>query len=218
MPHRTHLTGEDVARKALEMIDELGLDGLSMRKLAAALGVAPMTIYSYFTDRDALLDGVAQLLYGEIEAPSGSQGGPRDTLIRIMMSVRGMLLRHPNAITLIASRPPRTLDALAFVEAGCRALRREGISARDTARAYRALAAYSLGTAMTEAGRYFTEHPATQLAAGPLSERTITRHLPNVAEIGPYLDQLDDAAEFEYGLDLTLDRFMTQPEASLDGP
>jgi AcrR family transcriptional regulator len=210
MPQRISLTGESVAARALEMIDRIGVNGLSMRKLATALGVAPMTIYTYFRDREALLDGVAQVIYGEIEAPSGSETAPRDTLARIMLSVRDVLLRHPNAISLIASRPPRTLDALAFVEASYRALRRAGVDAPDTARAYRALVAYSLGASLTEAGRQLAKHAANEPTAERPTARAMARHLPHVMEAQPYLMEIDDAAEFRYGLEMALDSVLTR--------
>jgi AcrR family transcriptional regulator len=207
MPPRTGLTERAVAAKALELIDADGLDGLSIRKLATELGVSPMTLYTYFPDRDALLEAAAQLLYAEIEAPPDDTLGPQDTVRHIMRSVRRVILRHPNTVTLVAKYPPRTLDALAFVEAGYRSFSRAGITPLDTARAYRALAVYSIGTAEIEINRYFAHHPAANLPAKSLDTPTLQRHLPNVTKVGPLLDQLDDTAEFDYGLDLILDGF-----------
>ena len=210
MPKRTGLSEDAVARRALALIDAEGIDGLSMRKLAGELGVSTMTLYSYFPDRAALLDGVAQVVYAQIDAPEDA-GGPRETLRVLMRAVRRVLLAHPHALPLIAEHAPRTLEALAFVNAGFRALRRAGVAPLDTARAYRALAAYSLGTAQVEIHHYFRagEGPAAgPPEPGAPSAEAVGKLLPYLAEVGPLLGELDDADEFDYGLDLTLDGFM----------
>lgn len=204
MPHR--LSERRIAEVALELVDADGVDGLSMRKLAQRLDVAPMSLYTYFPDRDAVLEAVAQLVLAEIEVPPEDLDW-REAVRRIMRSVRATGLRHPHATPLIARFPPRTLDALAFVEAGFRALRRAGFDDRSTARCYRALAVYSLGSFDVERNDYFAVHPGGRVSDGSLESPTLDRHLPLLAEIGPALAGQDDAAEFEYGLDLLLEGF-----------
>jgi AcrR family transcriptional regulator len=199
-PKRTGLTTDAIAHAALALLDADGPDGVTMRRVAAELGVAPMTLYSYVADRDALLDEVAQLVYTLIDAPDGT-GTPRAELEQLMRAVRAVLVAHPHALPLVSLYPPRTLDALAFVNAGYRALRQAGVPQLDVARAYRALAAYSLGTATVELTRYFGQ------VRGP-DPTELQRQLPYVAEVAPLLAGLDDAAEFDYGLGLTLDGFL----------
>ena len=63
------LTQMGIAQAALAAIDADGIEGLSMRKLAKSLGSSPMAVYTYFPDKDALLDGVAQLLLAEVDTP-----------------------------------------------------------------------------------------------------------------------------------------------------
>ncbi|MGH3332660.1 MAG: TetR/AcrR family transcriptional regulator [Nocardioidaceae bacterium] len=207
MPKRTGLTERGITERALEMVDRDGIDGLSMRKLAGLLDVSPMTLYTYFADREALLEAVTQLIYAKIDAPENS-GGSRDTVRRLMHSVRNVLLAHPNALPLIPLHPPRTLEALVFVNAGHRALREAGVGPLDTARAYRALAAYSIGTASVEVSRYFAAREADSSAYPSVAAADLERLLPHVAEVAPLLGLLDDTAEFDYGLDLTLDGVM----------
>jgi AcrR family transcriptional regulator len=202
MPNRG-MTERRIAEAALHLVDQDGIDGLSMRKLAQALGSAPMSLYTYFPDREAVLEAVAQLLLAEIEVPDDELDW-RETTRRIMRSVRAVGLRHPNAAPLINRFPPRTPDALAFVEAAFRAFRRAGFDDGTTARCYRALAVYSMGSLDVELGDYFAVHPAARPDAGSLGTPTLDRHLPHVAQIGPALAGQDDAAEFEYGLELLL--------------
>ncbi len=205
MPKRTGLTTHAVAQAALDLLDAEGLEAVTMRRVAAALEVSPMTLYSYVADREALLDEIAQLVYAAI-GPPDPQLGPRETLRELMHHVRATLLAHPGVLPLVSTYPPRTLDALAFVESGYRALRRAGVPALDVVSSYRALAAYSLGTATVELNRYFAGTPTPR---GPSPDaRTLRRERPYVAELSPLLERLDDDVEFDYGLDLTLDGFL----------
>jgi AcrR family transcriptional regulator len=202
---REKLTERRVAEAAFKLIDEKGLEGFTMRKLADSIGASTMAVYTYFPDKEALLTAVAQLLLAEVEAPAEDLDW-QEVIRRIMRSVREVGHRHARTAPLITRFPPRTPDALAFVEAGFRAFRRAGFDDLSTARCYRALAAYSIGSLENELNGYFTRHPASE-ASGSLDEITISKHLPHVAQMGPALSGQDDATEFEYGLDLMLTGF-----------
>ena len=197
-----------IAEAALAAIDANGVEALSMRRLAQDLGTSAMSLYTYFADKDALLDAVAQLLLAEVDTPPEDIHW-RDAMRFIMRSVRHVAMRHPNAARLIHRFPPHTPDALAFVEAGFRSFRRAGFDALSTARCYRALAAYSLGTLDIEVGGYFS--PEARAITPPIRDSmqhaSAEKLLPLVTEIGPTLAGQDDAAEFEYGLELLLDGF-----------
>jgi AcrR family transcriptional regulator len=204
VPHR--LNERRIAEAALDLVDAEGVEGLTMRKLAQALGVAPMSLYTYVPDRDAVLEALTQLVLSEVEVPAEDLEW-QEQVRQIMRSIRRAGLRHPHAAPLINRFPPRTLDALAFVEAGFRALRKAGFDDRSTARCYRALAAYSMGSFDVELGGYFGVHPAVRQRPETLEAPSVDRHLPNVTRVGPALADLDDEVEFEYGLDLLLAGF-----------
>lgn len=197
-----------IAEAALAAIEAEGIDALSMRKLAQNLGSSAMSLYTYFPDKDTLLDGVAQLLLAEVETPPEDVHW-RDAMRFIMRSVRQVATRHPNVARLIHRFPPHTPDALAFVEAGFRSFRRAGFDELSTARCYRALAAYSLGTLDIEFGGYFAPEARaiTPSSHDSIGSPSAEKLLPLVTEIGPTLAAQDDAAEFEYGLELLLDGF-----------
>jgi AcrR family transcriptional regulator len=208
VPKRTGLTTPAVARAALALLDAEGLEAVTMRRVAAELQVSPMTLYPYVGDREGLLDEVTQLVYAEMAAPDDA-AGPRQALRELMRDVRRVLLAHPHALPLVSRYPPRTAAALAFVEAGYRSLRRAGVPALEVARCYRALAAYSIGTATVEITGYFdpARSPGRQLPPDP---GTLARTHPHVVEVAPLVPGLDDADEFDYGLDLTLDGFLAR--------
>jgi TetR/AcrR family transcriptional regulator, tetracycline repressor protein len=93
------------------------------------------------------------------------------------------------------------------VEAAFRALHKAGFDDRTTARCYRALAVYSMGTSAVELSHYFGAHPAVHPPSDSLIEPQTHRHMPNLARVAPALADQDDDAEFEYGLDLLLKGF-----------
>jgi AcrR family transcriptional regulator len=204
VPNR--LTERRIAEAALDLVDADGVDGLTMRKLAQRLGVSAMALYTYFPDREAVLEAVTQLVLTEVEIPAEDRDW-RETIRQLMRSIRRVGLRHPKAAPLINRFPPRTVDALAFVEAAFRAFRRAGFDDRSTVRCYRALAVYSMGTFDVELSHYFAQHPAAQVVDGSLDTPTAVRLLPHVASIAPLLADQDDEEAFEYGLELLLDGF-----------
>jgi AcrR family transcriptional regulator len=204
VPNR--LTERRIAEAALDLVDADGIDGLTMRKLAQRLRVSAMALYTYFPDREAVLEAVTQLVLTEVEIPAEDLDW-RETIRQLMRSIRRVGLRHPNAAPLINRFPPRTVDALAFVEVAFRAFRRAGFDDRSTVRCYRALAVYSMGTFDVELSHYFAQHPAAQVVDGSLDTPTAVRLLPHVASIAPLLADQDDEEAFEYGLELLLDGF-----------
>src|SRR6266702_7576911 len=73
-PARRPLTRERILHVGLRLIDQQRLEAFTMRKLAQELGVDPMSIYRHFENKDALLDGVADMLWGEVELPGRETG------------------------------------------------------------------------------------------------------------------------------------------------
>jgi AcrR family transcriptional regulator len=204
LPNR--LTERGIAEAALGLVDTDGVDGLTMRKLAQRLGVSAMALYTYFPDREAVLEAMTQLMLTEVEIPDEDLDW-RETIRQLMRSIRRVGLRHPNAAPLINRFPPRTVDALAFVEAAFRAFRRAGFDDRSTVRCYRALAVYSMGAFDVELSNYFAQHPAARAVDGSLDAPTAARLLPHVASITPLVADQDDEEEFQYGLELLLAGF-----------
>lgn len=190
-----------LADVALTLIEQRGLTGLTVRALADALGIAPMSVYGYALNKEAILQMAAQALYSRVERPD--DGSPADAARGTAHALRRTLVRHPNAAPLVGRFPPCTPDALAFLEVGFRSCRREGWSAEATARRYRALISYCLGALELETTRYL--HPERDGdGVGRMADPHVERLLPHVAEIGGLLRQQDDAEEFDHGLDLLL--------------
>jgi AcrR family transcriptional regulator len=104
-----------VLRAAVALADEGGVESLSMRKLAGELGVVPMALYKHVANKDALLDGMIDVVVSEIDAPL--EGADWKTAIRTrILSARRALLRHPWASRVMESRTEPTPTVLAYMD------------------------------------------------------------------------------------------------------
>jgi len=140
------LTREQVARVALEFLDREGLEALSMRRLASELGVAAMTIYSYYASKEDLLEAVVDVAVADIAAPR--HDGPwQQQLTELLRHVRRGIERHPALAKLRASQPVLRPEALRFAEAALGILRGAGLDKRDAAMSFRLLFTYVFGYA-----------------------------------------------------------------------
>lgn len=147
---RSKLSRDRVLTGAMDLADEIGIEAFTIRKLAAALGVKPMTIYHHVPSKEQILDGMVDLVFDEITLP------PTDadwqTAIRMRYaSARQVLNRHPWAPPLMESRATPGPATLRHHEAVIACLRRGGLSLQMTAHAYAILDSYLYGFALEEA-------------------------------------------------------------------
>src|SRR5947209_18603646 len=104
---RAVLNRERVLRAAVTLADEAGIDAVSMRNLAQELGVVPMALYKHVANKDELIDGMVDVVVGEIDPPV--PGGDWESGVRPrILSARRPPLRPPWACRVIASRPSPT--------------------------------------------------------------------------------------------------------------
>jgi AcrR family transcriptional regulator len=97
-----HLNRESIARAALELVDREGLPALSMRRVAAAMGVRAMNLYPYLPDKEGLVRDVVALLLSEVDLSERPGVGWEDCVLSVGASLREMALRHPHAFPLVA--------------------------------------------------------------------------------------------------------------------
>jgi AcrR family transcriptional regulator len=111
------LTHERIVRAALALVDREGLNALSMRRLAAELGVVPMATYYYIPNKEALLDAIVEAVTEEIyftqDDPSSS---PEDRILCAAKAYQRALLAHPNALPIVLSRAPNSPATMRPVE------------------------------------------------------------------------------------------------------
>jgi AcrR family transcriptional regulator len=129
-----------------------GVESLTMRRLAEALGVMPNALYTYFPDKASILDAVLDDLVGDVKRPR-RHGSWRNGLVVLMSSYRRQLLTQPGLIALTVSRPMIGPNALRLREDMLTLLRRGALADADAVSAYLALFAYTTGFVAFETGR-----------------------------------------------------------------
>jgi AcrR family transcriptional regulator len=179
---KTHpgLTTERVVGAALRMADEGGLEALSLRRLAAALGVTPMAIYRHVRNKNHLLDLMADRLLGQLDLASADVPAWQERLGRLAASLLAVLEAHP-AAPMLLSRPFASLAALRVSEALLAILDSAGFGPQESMRLVQVITGMVLGPAI---------HRATYAAAW--------RDLPPDAVPKPAPTEGLSAAEFPH--------------------
>lgn len=150
---KSAITRERVLAESLRMIDETGLQGLSMRKLGVALGTDPMLIYRVFPSKAALLDGVMEMLWSEVRVDPDAEdhGDWRVLLIDVMHRLRQTLIAHPNAVAIIGTRPANGPELFLLLERLLASLVAAGMEIDNrTADLLNALVNYTVGHVLAE--------------------------------------------------------------------
>jgi AcrR family transcriptional regulator len=215
-PDRTRLSRERVLRGAIAVADAGGLGSLTIRSLAHELGVKPMSVYYHVPNKDKILDGIVDLVFGEIELPSAG-GDWRAEMRRRAVSTRQVLSRHRWAIALLQSRTNPGPATLRHHDAVIGTLRRAGFSVELTAHAFALIDSYVLGFALSETALPINGPETVTEVAESMSQLVAAERYPHLAEFTTEHilrpdREYDFGAEFEFGLDLVLDalaRLMT---------
>jgi TetR/AcrR family transcriptional regulator, tetracycline repressor protein len=176
-----------------------GLEEVTMRRLAERLGVAPNALYSYFADKNALLDGLIDQVLGEIQLPVVERDDWREALAELMRRSRRLLLARSALMPALLARPTRGPNALRLGEATLALLARGGITGQAAVDGLRILLIYTLGFVAQESPRRSDAHPAKRIARSESAFASVDDgpHLRALAR--PMARHADDAT-FEKGL------------------
>ncbi|MEO3857104.1 TetR/AcrR family transcriptional regulator [Acrocarpospora sp. B8E8] len=204
---RVPLSRERVLRGAVAVADAVGIGSLTIRSLAQELGVKPMSVYHYVANKDEILDGIVDLVFGEIEPPSAG-GDWRSELRRSATSARQVFRRHPWAIALSQSRTNPGPATLRHHNAVIGTLRGAGFSVEMTAHAYALLDSYVYGFALSEASLPINGPQPVAEVAESMSRQVSAEEYPHLAEFA--IEHIlkpgyDFGDEFEFGLGVILD-------------
>jgi AcrR family transcriptional regulator len=204
---RLPLTRERVLAAAVALADRGGIGSLSMRKLAQELGVEAMSLYHHVANKDDILDGLVDVVFGEIDLPTGEEGW-KAAMRRRAISAREALRRHPWATGLMESRPTPGAANLRHHDAVLGVLRGAGFSVELAAHAYSLLDSYIYGFALQEASLPFhTPEEAAQVAQAIMAQFPASEypHLTEIAVDHVLQPGYDYGNEYLFGLDLILD-------------
>jgi AcrR family transcriptional regulator len=215
---RTPLSEQRVLETAVALAQREGLESLTMRRLAEELGAGAMTLYHYVPNKEKLLDGMVDIVFGEIELPTNDVDW-KTAMRRRALSTREALNRHRWAVGLMESRTTPGPASLRLHDAVLGCLREAGFSIEMTIQAYSVQDAYIYGFALQEKSIPFDDAEGAAAVAvaqyKEYDELEAERQLGELAEAFPYLAEVvaghvakvgyDFATAFEYGLDLILD-------------
>jgi AcrR family transcriptional regulator len=206
-PRRAPLTRERVLAAAIDLADRDGIASLSMRKLAQELGVEAMSLYHHVASKDAILDGLIDLVFGEIDLPMG-EADWKAAMRRRAISAREVLRRHPWATGLMESRSTPGPATLRHHDAVLGILRNAGFPLELAAHAYSLLDSYIYGFALQETSLPFnTPEETAEVAQAMMAEFPADAypHLTEIAVEHVLQPGYSYASEYLFGLDLILD-------------
>jgi AcrR family transcriptional regulator len=156
---RARLSRGAILVAAMGVVDDVGLEGLTIRKVSTVLDCAPMSLYEYFDSKAAIVAGladvVAQGLLAPLEPPVEGMS-PREGVLGVMRAVRARLLVHPALVPAVVAHPlPESAppDSWFLAEGAVETIRSAGFSDEDLPVALAVLAEVTMGLMMWETGR-----------------------------------------------------------------
>lgn len=210
---RAPLTRARVLQTAVDLADTAGIDALTIRRLAEQLGVEPMSLYYHVPNKEAILDGVVDLVFTEVEESTGgfavseTDAAWTSSLRTRILAARSVMLRHPWAPGVLDSRTDLGLTTARYVDSVVGTLRSGGLSYDLIHHAMHALGSRMFGFSQ-ELGE------PDDASADEAAMEQMAAHVPHLAamlavvrHVDPdsTLGWCDDQFEFEFGLDLILD-------------
>jgi AcrR family transcriptional regulator len=202
---RRPLSRDRVLRAAIRLADDGGLEAVSMRRLGQALRVEAMSLYKHVTNKDDILDGIADLVTSEFEVPSGDADW-KTAIRQSVISAHQVLRRHPWASGLIESRLSAGPARLRYLEAVIGVLSVAGFTMPMVLRAIMALDSHTYGFVLQELAWPLDLENAPE-AAATFARGLPAGEYPNLLAMAEMVttDSRGVQIDFEFGLDLILD-------------
>ncbi len=206
---RTPLSRDRVLRAAVTLADREGADGLSMRRLAAELHVVPMALYKHVANKDELLDGMIDVVVGEIDPPRTDTDWKTAVRERIL-SARRALLRHTWASRVMESRTSPTPTVMAYMDSMIQMFTDGGFSIDLTHHVLHAMGSRLMGFSQ----ELFNDQTDPDTPIQPEMLEQMGEAYPSIVRLYKAITHddasvvgpgCDDQAEFEFALDLMLD-------------
>jgi TetR/AcrR family tetracycline transcriptional repressor len=208
-PKRRPLDQAQVVRAALALLDDVGLDALTMRRLSERLGIKAASLYRHVRNKDELLQLLADEINGEIPL-TRSTGTWQSQVLEMARNVRKGLLAHRDAAQLLAITMPFGPRRLRHIESLLRILRSAGLSGRDATRA-----AYHFNNLVTEfvadesrfasMARTAASSRRTMYAQARKLFKSLPREeYPVIVELADDLSEDDPDGLFEFGVQVWL--------------
>ncbi|MGW6979284.1 TetR/AcrR family transcriptional regulator [Streptomyces sp. NPDC054932] len=195
---------------ALDLLDKAGLDALTMRRLADAMGVQAGALYRYFATKQELLTAMAERMLSEVEAPGDPAGGDwSEQLAGLAGAMRTALLAHRDGARVFAGTHSTGTHTLHFADTAIGVLRKAGFEDADAVRALMAMANFTVGHTLEEQAA--APEPGAEASADPgrLADAVAAGSYPHLTATLPVLTSTDFTAHFEFGLRLLIEGLRT---------
>ncbi|NSC19760.1 TetR/AcrR family transcriptional regulator [Streptomyces albus subsp. chlorinus] len=191
---------------ALDLLNESGLDALTMRRLADAMDVQAGALYRYFATKQDLLTAMAERMVGGVAEAAGpaEDSDWSERAARLARALRAALLAHRDGARVYAGTHSTGPNTLGFADSLTGVLREAGFSDAEAARALYAVANFTVGHTLEEQAALQPENNGSA-DAGNLHEAATAGAYPHLAATLPTLTSTDFTAHFEFGLRLLLD-------------
>jgi AcrR family transcriptional regulator len=203
---RTPLSRERVLRAAVTVADKSGLESVTMRNVGDKLHVEAMSLYNHVANKNDMLDGIVDMVFGEISLPA-ARAPWKSAMRKRATSAHDALLRHPWAPSLMQSRTKPGPATMRHHDSVLATLRNAGFSLVMAAHAFSVIDAYVYGFALQQINIPLQSREQTA-EVGDSILRQLAGAYPHLAEMitkHAMRPGYDYAKEFEFGLDLILD-------------
>lgn len=203
---RDTLTRERVLRAAVELADERGIAAVTMRELAAKLGIEAASLYNHVDNKDDLLGAMTELVAAQIDVPSDAPDW-KAAMRRRAISARDVFALHPWASALMDSRQHSGPAQLSYADRVLGTLLAGGFTPRAAANAFLILDTYIYGFQRQQSSLALPEGVDTFDVAEEVVSTVSPDAYPSLVRIAEdfMTGAHDEAAVFEFGLDLILD-------------
>jgi AcrR family transcriptional regulator len=200
---REPITRERALTTALEIADAEGIDALTMRRLARELGIEAMSLYHHVSSKGDILDGICDLVMGQIEVPPAGTDW-KTSMRHRAHSAHQVLLAHPWAATLVTSRFNIGIGMTRYLEATFGRLMDGGFTVTGALDAWHALDSHIYGFTLQELTLPFDVDQAQQVSDATLASFDADA-FPHLVQVMTEVAMHGRVEDFDFGLDLILE-------------
>jgi TetR/AcrR family transcriptional regulator, tetracycline repressor protein len=204
---REPLTRDRIVDAALGIMDDEGLESVTMRRVGRELGVEAMSLYNHVKGKEDLHDAITERVMGTFRLPAQADDWREDAR-RTAQEWRRVLRLHPNVMRLMAERtkPMTNVESFRPMDHAIEVLRRAGLSDRDTVQAFHAFGGYIFGFVLLEQGMMLGQPDEEEHRRGheELGRLLGNGELPSLAAMIPHFIDCSSEEQFDFGLEMLI--------------
>lgn len=200
---RPVLTRESIVHAAVEVIEQEGVNALSMRRVAGQLGVAVMSLYNHVSNKTALLQGVAEYVINTLELAETTGQDWKADARALVRAFRKTAHDYPRCMTVVFTNMVEVSIGIRPAERALALADAAGFDAKTAVQIMRALVAYALGAQMRDlnAARRITQFPDDLTG---VYARLDPDQFPHIVASAKEIADYDPEVDFEFGLELLI--------------